>query len=298
MKRAALLWHDAKARALQVTPKFFAASVIVSVWTLACEDAPDERSCGGTLDELPCTSSLVTTRTMCVMCVIQLSSLATLSDAPREDAIPGTLVPYRLCQAIPAMEVVGLLRRLGTTTCGDERAALFVAMGVHGLNLVMLLVGLVALQRGLVTFWWGFRAYLAAIGSSTLTGTFMALHIGCSEYPAPGGTATLTVSLTTCGWTFALAAATRPLFRRRALELWTVVPLSALCAITEPFQPSRRAQRSEEDPTGISESDFTGEFESDYTDDAAMSCGSTILFEDQAGDDLGWPRAQSPPAQE
>ena len=127
--------------------------------------------------------------------------------------------------SLPALEVALLLQRLKTEPAHPHLVA---SVFCHCSNLALSAYSAKEIERG-TSIWRMFRLWCAASGTrNLLVAAFVyCCYPGENEYPAPGGTGTLMISLSASVVTLLLAVCSGPSVRAWVLEKWTHVPLSA-----------------------------------------------------------------------
>ena len=143
---------------------------------------------------------------------------------------------------VPAAEVYRMVSRVREENYSFETS---IAAACHLNNLLWFVWLLYCWEAGRFSVWFSLRSYLGLIGFSQLVGALIVVLTGGDAFPAPGGTSTSLVRSNLPAY-FALASAmcTSPPVRRRLIELWTAIPLSALSL--EEAEPEDSQRRGDE----------------------------------------------------
>lgn len=209
-----------------------------------------------------------------------LAVLAGLTTTTHEDG-PSSIdltVSFRLCCAVPASEVYTLIRRDHKhMECFEDfcsNKCFVVVFAIHISHFLVLVMGVAALDRGLMTVWECIRSYLVFIGLDSLCAALYVRSIGGTSFPAPGGMNTFAVCVLCSSLSLILAACFGPSMRRRVLELWTLVPLSTTSLLIMHTDDSWQAGRN----SVCKQSEHS---EHSHVDShCSESLGSTFLVED------------------
>jgi len=234
MAALGLLGTQARAWALHAMPSLTAVVVATAAWAVAA----------GAVDTT--TAPLL----ICVSAV--LAMLAALSAVPHDGALSNDGPPAHLMRrgkvafAQPIVDIALLVRRLNAEPDRNpdqehqERLSLVVALYVHGFNLLLMLAVVFALEQWRAKFWRTVRGFLAATGCNSLCSALYVRSRGGLVVPGPTGVSSFPSSAIVSAVFIILAAGLRPSIRRRVLEAWTTVPLSATSIAALSDSPPRR----------------------------------------------------------